>query len=53
MKAPQIIMVVLIAMSLGIHLANHGEPKDGTYNFWLELISEAIMVSLLFWGGFF
>lgn len=53
MKAPQIIMIALMAMNLGINLVKNGEPKDETYSFPVSLISIVINVGLLIWGGFF
>lgn len=53
MKAPQIIMIIIMAMNLGINLVKNGEPKDETYSFPVSLISIVINVGLLIWGGFF
>ncbi len=52
MGAPQIIFIILIAMSLGIHLVKHGEHRDN-YNFWMALFDTGLTVALLNWGGFF
>lgn len=48
-----IIILVIFAINLGITLAKHGEPKDGKYNFWTEIISIFIMLSLLYCAGTF
>ena len=53
MKAPQIILLALYALSLGTHLANHGKPKTGTYDFWSALTSFGLVMVCLVWGGFF
>ena len=53
MKAPQILTIVLFAMSLGLSLARHGKPKKGKENFWAALIAAAMEIGLLIWGGFF
>ncbi len=53
MKAPQIIMIVIMAMNLGINLVKHGELKDETYSFPISLVSTVVNVGLLIWGGFF
>ena len=53
MKAPQIIIIVLIAMNVGLHLAKHGQPRTDKYDFFWELFGKAILVALLWWGGFF
>ncbi len=50
---PQIIMLIMYAMSLGIDLAKHGEPREGKYNAVSGLIGVAIGLALLWWGGFF
>ena len=49
MKAPQIIMIALLGMGLGMH----GEPREGTYSFPIQLVSTLIEIGLLIWGGFF
>lgn len=48
-----IIILVIFAINLGVTLAKHGEPKDGKYNFWAEIISTFIMLSLLYCAGTF
>ena len=53
MKAPQIIMIIIMAMNLGINLVKNGEPKNETYSFPLSLVSAVVNVGLLIWGGFF
>jgi hypothetical protein len=50
---PQIILLILVGMGLGIALVKHGEENKRKYNFWLEALSSAIMLALLYWGGFF
>ena len=53
MKAPQIIMIIIMTMNVSINLIKHGEPKDDVYSFPIALISTIINVGLLIWGGFF
>ena len=53
MKAPQIIMIVLYALSLGTELVKHGRVYEQKHNFWLSLLGVAISVAILVWGGFF
>lgn len=53
MKAPQIIIIVMYAMSLGIAAVQHGEPRNDKNNFFISSIAVAIQVALLIWGGFF
>lgn len=53
MGIPQILMIAIYMLSLGMHLAGHGKPRAGAYNFWSALIATAIVFALLIWGGFF
>lgn len=53
MNAPQIIIVIMYALSLGIEIQRHGEPKHGRENAWVTLVVIAINLGLLYWGGFF
>lgn len=54
MKAPQIIMLIIYGINLGVNLIKHGESKKAdTYNFWVAVISVLINTALLKWGGFF
>ena len=55
MSMPQIIVIVLLAMDLGINLAKHKEPKEGSsaeYNFWTACIVTIIWGVVLWLGGF-
>lgn len=53
LHAPQIILLVLMLWGTGMSLAKDGQPRTGKYNFVCALISDAINISLLYWGGFF
>jgi hypothetical protein len=53
MMLPQIIILVLLAMGLGISLVQSGKPKTGTHSFWVQAISTTITLAILYWGGFF
>lgn len=53
MKAPQIIIIVWFALALGVALATHGKLKEGKNNVGYSIISAAIEIGLLYWGGFF
>jgi hypothetical protein len=52
MNAPQIIMIVLIAISGTVTLVNHGKPREN-WNFGVWLFAAAVEIGLLIWGGFF
>lgn len=53
MGIPQIIMIVLFAMGLGITLIKNGEPRTDNYSFGMSFVATVIQVALLWWGGFF
>jgi len=51
---PQIIMIVILALGLGINLAKDGQYKtDEKYSFGVTFIATAINFAVLYWGGFF
>lgn len=51
---PQAIYLALLLLGLGISLAKHGEYKRAEkYSFWTTLISDGIMLLILYYGGFF
>lgn len=50
---PQICVLVFLAVSLGMHLADHGKPKEGKEKFWAALFSASLFLFLLWKGGFF
>lgn len=47
-----IIFLIWAAMSCGIVMVKHGQPRED-YNFWLWLVSAAIQLGLMYMGGFF
>ena len=53
MGIPQIIMITLLGMGLGMHMIKNGEPREGVYSFPIQLVSTLIEIGLLVWGGFF
>lgn len=53
MGAPQVIMIVLYAITLLLAAYEHGEPYEYNKSFWHSLIGSAIVFGLLIWGGFF
>ena len=50
---PQIIIIVMYGINIGMNLAKDGEPKDEKYNFISSLIAVAICSCILWAGGFF
>lgn len=52
MSAPQVVLVAVFALGVGIAIADHGKPKTGTNNAWATIIGTAITAALLWWGGF-
>ena len=51
MHAPQITLIALFALGLGISLAQHGKPRK-PMNAWDSVIGTAATVAILWWGGF-
>lgn len=52
MGAPQIILIVIMALGLGVDVAKHREPQ-GPINALTTLALVIAMCGLLWWGGFF
>lgn len=50
---PQIIVIAIYAICLGVSLADDGKTKMKEESFLGSLIAEGIMLGLLWWGGFF
>lgn len=40
--------IVLFAMSLGINLVKHGEPREDEHNFWVSLIAGLINMFIVY-----
>ena len=51
MAAPQIIVLGLFALNVAAALIQVGKDSNGG-NFVASLLSTALMVGLLYWGGF-
>jgi hypothetical protein len=49
----QIVWIILMAISLGANMADHGKTRVKTDNFWTALISYVIVNGILYAGGFF
>ncbi len=52
MQTPQIIFIVLVAMSGAITIVKHGKAK-GNYSFLGWVFAAVIEIGILKWGGFF
>lgn len=53
MKAPQIIVIALMFLSVVLASNLHGKPKTGTWNVNTNIVSNGLLALLLWWGGFF
>ena len=53
LHAPQIVYLVLLGVSLGADLVQHGKPKTGKHSAPIGLAANVTMLALLWWGGFF
>jgi hypothetical protein len=49
---PQLLLVVLCLLSMGITIEKHGKPREGNENAWFSFISLIIQFVILWWGGF-
>lgn len=45
--------LIMYALSLGIHLARHGHPRESNYNFFTALFSMIISMFILYKAGLF
>jgi hypothetical protein len=48
-----IILLVIMALSTGVHLAKNGQPQTGKYTFWGKLVADAIILTLYYYAGIF
>ena len=51
--APQLIYLALFFMGAGTEMMNHGKPREGEHNFFIYTVAKALVLGLLYWGGFF
>jgi len=51
--APQIIIIVLGVLSIGMSIESHGKEKKGKESFFTTIIGASIQMFILYWGGFF
>lgn len=49
---PEGIYLALLLLGFGYAIAKHGEPRDN-YDAVMYLVRVIVIVSLLWWGGFF
>ena len=52
MGTPQIILIVLWSLTLGIEITRNSGKEDGIYTIIGNIIGIAIMAWLLWWGGY-
>lgn len=52
MNWPQITLIFIWAISLGLAARDHGKPKEGNDNMWYTILGVAIYAVLLHFGGF-
>lgn len=50
---PQLIMIALTLISLGMDIQRNGEPKTGNHNASISFAAMVIYFAILYWGGFF
>lgn len=50
---PQITYLSLFGTGIILALHRHGKPREGNHNFWIDLFSAALVLFLLYSGGFF
>ena len=53
MHWPQIVYLAIVFAGFGLNVAKHGEPEDGKYNVFSYSAGAALMIGLLYAGGFF
>lgn len=41
-------LIIIDVLSIGIHLAKHGEPRDNNYNFFGALIGTLINLGIIY-----
>jgi hypothetical protein len=51
--APQIIYLVLIAITFVLYVILDGRPRTGKYSLGAWLVEALLTLGLLYWGGFF
>lgn len=49
---PQGVLLIMMILSLGISMEKHGQPNKDE-NAWITLAADVIVITLLYFGGFF
>lgn len=50
---PQLTLLVLLAIEVGINIGKHGEPKPNpNHHAGIALLGAGIVITILWWGGF-
>jgi hypothetical protein len=52
MNWPQLTMLVLIALNVGLNLGLDGQPRRYKYSFWIACVGAAVIIFILHQGGF-
>lgn len=52
MGTPQIVVICCYVIGFMRTAEKHGQPKEGKYNVFIDLIGTAISILILWWGGF-
>lgn len=50
---PQIVWLILIAISLGMEMMRHGEPRTGNHSVFPVIFGFGLIGTILLFGGFF
>jgi LPXTG-motif cell wall-anchored protein len=50
---PQITILIIWVLSIGISMGQHGKPRTGNNSLWLTLFGMMISAFILYSGGFF
>lgn len=50
---PQIVWLTLVLIGFGTSLEQHGKPRTGRHNVWLNLFGAGVAFWIVYSGGFF
>ena len=48
-----LIILSIFTLTLGVHLAKNGQPRDGEYSFGWSLVSYVLFMVLFYYAGLF